>query len=385
MYPTIPDLIQDITGINLFFLRWINTFGFFVALSFLGSAWFLSLELKRKELEGLFHAIDKKNLIGKPATIQELIINALFGFVLGFKLIAAFLEYRIFIDDPQSFLLSWKGNWIGGILSGAFMAYWKYHEKEKEKSTTPKWETVKVHPHQMVGDMTIIAAIAGLLGAKIFHNLENIDEFIADPIGSLLSFSGLTFYGGLICGGIAVLYYAKKNQINLLYLLDAIAPALLFAYGFGRIGCQLAGDGDWGIVNTLSKPGSLSFLPDWMWAFHYPHNVINEGIPIPNCIGRHCFMLEDGVFPTPFYETVISLLMCTSLWLYRKKIKTSGMLFSLYLILNGTERFFIEKIRVNTVYHLLGKNITQAEIISVCLILLGIIMMIMVNKKPSGK
>ena len=70
----------------------------------------------------------------------------------------------------------------------------------------------------------IFAAIFGFLGAKIFHNLENWDELTKNPVEALLSFSGLTFYGGLICAGAAIIYYAKKHGIKVWHLADAIAP-----------------------------------------------------------------------------------------------------------------------------------------------------------------
>lgn len=86
--------------------------------------------------------------------------------------------------------------------------------------------------------MVVYAALFGFLGAKIFHNLENWNEFIKDPIGSLISFSGLTFYGGLICAAAAIYFYTKKHNIPFMHLADAIAPALMLAYAVGRIGCQ---------------------------------------------------------------------------------------------------------------------------------------------------
>ena len=166
-------------------------------------------------------------------------------------------------------------------------------------------------------------------------------------------------------------------------MVDAAAPALMLAYGVGRIGCQLSGDGDWGIVNAMPKPEWLFFLPDWTWAFDYPHNVISEGIRIAGCEGRHCFVLENTVFPTPLYESVLGILLFFVLWVLRKKIKVHGVLFSVYLILNGMERFFIEKIRVNSVYKIFEKEITQAEIISVVLIILGVFGIIFLKKLKS--
>jgi prolipoprotein diacylglyceryltransferase len=118
-----------------------------------------------------------------------------------------------------------------------------------------------------------------------------------------------------------------------------------------------------------------------MWGFRFPHNVINEGIPIEGCVGKHCYILAQPVFPTSFYETTICIILFFVLWLLRKKLKIAGMLFSVYLILNGIERFFIEKIRVNFKYNLFGYGITQAEIISFCLIIVGIIAIFLLLKR----
>ena len=224
--------------------------------------------------------------------------------------------------------------------------------------------------------MTIIAAIAGIIGAKLFHNLENIGDFIADPIGQLLAFSGLTFYGGLVGGAAGVIWYGKKYGIKPLTLADATAPGLMLAYGIGRIGCQVSGDGDWGVPNIAVKPDWLSFLPDWMWSYNFPHNVINAGIPMQDCGEKfwypYCYELAQPVFPTAFYETILATIIFTILWTIRKRINIAGVLFCTYLTLNGIERFFIEKIRVNTKYDILD-GITQAEIISFCLILIGVL------------
>jgi prolipoprotein diacylglyceryltransferase len=224
-----------------------------------------------------------------------------------------------------------------------------------------------------MGTIIMIAAVAGIIGAKLFHNLENWDSFVKDPIDALMSFSGLTFYGGLILGLASVYYYARKNKIPFIHLIDAAAPGMMLAYGIGRVGCQLSGDGDWGIVNTLAKPSTLSFLPDWMWAFKYPHNVIGEGVQIAGCVGRHCAELPMAVFPTPFYEAIMAFTIFIFLWSIRKRINITGMMFSIYLFLNGMERFLIEKIRVNTLYHVFGKSFTQAELISSILMILGLI------------
>jgi prolipoprotein diacylglyceryltransferase len=371
MYPTISELLKDIFGINI--LLPIQSFGFLLAISFLCAAYTLVLEFKRKEQEGLITFTYQKFLKGAPASASELITSGILGFVIGYKLLYVLFNYSEFVNDTQGFILSLKGNVFGGLALAGISAYMRYREKEKQKLPVPEWITEKVYPHQLVGNITMVAAVAGLLGAKIFHNLENIDDFIADPVDSLLSFSGLTMYGGLICGGIALIWYGKTKGIPVPHFIDSNAPGLMLAYGTGRLGCQIAGDGDWGISNLHPKPSWLNFLPDWAWAYNYPHNVNGVGVPIPGCVGKHCMMLPEAVYPTPLWEAIICISLFFVLWSLRKKITTPGLLFSIYLIMNGVERFFIEKIRVNTKYHISGHAITQAEIISFCLIILGII------------
>jgi prolipoprotein diacylglyceryltransferase len=172
---------------------------------------------------------------------------------------------------------------------------------------------------------------------------------------------------------IAICIFAYRKNISIKHLCDAAAPALMIAYAIGRMGCQLSGDGDWGIDNLNPKPEVLAFLPDWFWSYNYPHNVLGEGIPIPGCEGQHCAQLPNPVYPTPLYEAIVCIAMALILWFSRKKFKTPGVFFFTYLILNGVERFSIEKIRVNTTYKLFGYAITQAEIISFIFILMGIV------------
>ena len=370
MYPTISHLIYDLFGVNIPLP--IQTFGFWVAISFLAAAWVITLELKRKESEGFLSAVKVKEIIGKKLSAQEIISSVLVGFGIGFKVIEALFNYSDLVANPQDFILSTRGNLLGGLLISGIAFYLKWKENQKTILAIPKEIEKTVHPFELVGNITMIAAISGIIGAKIFHNLENFDTFLADPIGQLMSFSGLTFYGGLIAGAISVIWYAKKYQINIKHLIDSAAPALMLAYGVGRIGCQMSGDGDWGIDNLAPKPEWMSFLPDWMWSYNFPHNVINAGIPIEGCTGNFCMQLANPVWPTAFYEVVMSITIFGILWAMRKHIKVPGALFFIYLAFNGIERFFIEKVRINTEYNILG-GITQAEIISFCLVLTGII------------
>ena len=414
MYPNLYYVFEDFFGVQIGFLRFINSFGFFVAIAFLVAAALLSKELRRKSKEGLFQPTERKVLVGSPATTGELVVNFLLGFLFGYKILALFFIGQSAIEDPQAYIFSKNGSLWLGLLTGAVFVYMKWQERRKQQLKNPEERVVRIWPQDRVGDFTVIALIVGLLGAKLFDIFENWSDFLNHPSDYIFSGGGLTFYGGLICSTIAIIIYAKKHNIRIRHLADSIAPALMIAYAIGRIGCQTAGDGDWGIYNTafkvdsannvvvalpnefrdtvaahpgyfmqhygsldsiphknVSKPAALSFLPNWMFAFHYPHNVNRMGVPINGCSGMYCNRLAVPVFPTPFYEILFCTALFLLLWAVRKKLHPAGAVFCLYLILNGFERFMIEKIRVNNRMDFLGFHPTQAEVISFGLMIVG--------------
>lgn len=368
MYPTLSDMIYDLTG--WYIPLPIQTYGFFLALGFVAGAIILYNEFIRMERAGYMTGTKEKQVIGKPATAFEILGNALLGFLIGYKVVAMLLNWKGFTDNPQAFITSADGNWIGGVAVAVLFAFLHYWSKEKEKLPKPQEVEITVFPRDRVGELIMIAAITGILGAKLFTWIEDWDAFLADPVGALLSFSGLTFYGGLICAAASIMYYSYLKKIPLSRLTDAAAPALIIGYGMGRLGCHFSGDGDWGIVNTAAKP--LAWLPDWLWAYQYPNNVINEGVPIEGCVGKHCYILPEPVYPTSVYEFLMTLVIFGILWAMRKNIKAPFGLFALYLALNGMERFTIETIRVNQRYNVLGLQLSQAQIIAICLIIAGL-------------
>jgi prolipoprotein diacylglyceryl transferase len=373
MYPNLYYLIDDLFGVKLNGLRLVNSFGFFVAIAFVASGFVLYSELKRKESLGEFTPTEESIIIGAPASLSELLTSFFFGFLFGYKIIGAFTIADA-LNNTQAFILSLQGNMGAGILVGAILAYLKWKEKDKEKLAKPETRKLLLWPHDRVGDIVLQAALWGFLGAKIFHNLENLDELMLDPWGSLISFSGLTFYGGLILATIAIIVFIRKYNMRVIHFADAMAPTMLFAYAAGRIGCHISGDGDWGIVN--SAPNPFAWLPDWMWSYQYPHNVVNAGVSIPGCVGNYCNQLPEGVYPTTFYEVIIMFILFLIVWMFRKRITQPGIITGIYFIFAGGERFFIEKIRVNNKYTFLPFQPTQAELISVILIILGIVFLV---------
>jgi phosphatidylglycerol:prolipoprotein diacylglycerol transferase len=389
MYPNFYYIFRDWFGVELNGLKLVNSFGFFVAVSFLLASIFMGKELKRKFKDGILgEGKLVKYWVGKPYSQADYITSAVTGFIIGFKFLPLIFDFSLANDNPQDYLLSSKGNLLMGILLGGAFAGFNYWQDKKQRLPEPVEKTRLIDPSYYMGELTLAAFVGGIIGAKLFHILENMSEFAADPIGSIVSFSGLTFYGGLIVGGGAVLYIAKKRGIPFLHMLDVGGPAMMLAYGVGRIGCHVSGDGDWGIENTAPKPGWMSFLPDWMWSYDYPHNVNSIGVPLPGCEAlQHCNHLVPPVFPTPFYETVMALILFLILWSIRKRLKYAGLLFGIYLVMNGLERFLIEKIRVNTIMDFLGMKVTQAEIISTSLMILGVILIIFAlkRKEPTHK
>ena len=445
MYPNLYYVFKDWFGVNWHGLSILNIFGLFVALGFVTAAIVLSKELQRKEKQGLLSPREEMITVGKPASFLEILINGIVGFIFGYKIFGLFFNMPA-NTNPQEYIFSSSGNVFFGLLAGFLLAFFKWHEKDKQKLKEPERRNVRIWPHDRVGDIIILGLIFGIIGAKLFDNLENWSDFIKDPIGRIFSASGLTFYGGLILAAIAICWYASKKGIKIIHLVDAAGLALLLAYAVGRIGCQVAGDGDWGVFNSayttgengkvvLANAGDFeknleknstyylngtviekgingqdsivfipaartyanlaevphksfkgpSFLPTWMFAYTYPNNVNKDGVLIAGCKEEHCRALPQPVFPTPFYETVVCTLLFLILWSVRKRITTPGVMFGIYLILNGIERFTIELIRVNNTYPMFGFHPTQAEIISASLVLAGLILIIIVKRRAVSK
>ena len=438
MYPNLYYVFKDWFGVEWQGLSILNTFGLMVAMGFVTAAIVLSKELQRKEKQGLLSPREEMIIVGKPASMMELLINGIVGFIFGYKIFGLFFNKPTDVN-PQDYIFSAEGHLLGGLLISAILVWLKWHEKNKQKLKEPERRNVRIWPHDRVGDIIILGLIFGIIGAKLFDNLENWNDFIQDPIGRLFSASGLTFYGGLILAAIAICWYAAKKGIKLLHLVDAAGLALLLAYAVGRIGCQVSGDGDWGIFNSayvvnaegkvveagpndyqlqLNKNAAYylkgevfnkdsvlvqvtdrtyesldkvphksfkapSFLPVWMAAYTYPNNVNKDGVLMADCDEEHCRALPQPVFPTPFYETIACTLLFLILWATRKRIKVPGVMFGIYLIVNGIERFTVELFRVNNTYPILGFHPTQAEIISAALVLAGIILIIYVKRKTT--
>lgn len=190
------------------------------------------------------------------------------------------------------------------------------------------------------------ALLGGLLGARLYYIAEHFDAFLADPLGSMFTGAGLTWYGGLLGGALTVLVWARRRQQPLWSICDAFAPGLAASYGIGRIGCQLAGDGDYGPPSDLP------------WAMAYPKGVV------PTLEPCH---------PTPVYEVLMMAVVVAVLWRARLLPRARGWLFGLYLGLVGSERFVAEFFRVRDSR---PGGLSLAQWISVVLVLSGVALML---------
>jgi phosphatidylglycerol---prolipoprotein diacylglyceryl transferase len=189
-------------------------------------------------------------------------------------------------------------------------------------------------PVDWVYEIMFCAGVGGIAGAKLWYVVEKGD------LGSLFSGTGLVFYGGALGGALAVMAYARHRGFLDYRLFDMGAPALAIGYAVGRLGCQLAGDGDYGIPSNLP------------WAMAYPKGTV------PTTVEVH---------PTPIYEFLV--MGAVTIWLWRRRDKVRpGELIGWWAVLAGIERFLVEFIRRNDD---IWGPFSLAQFVSVLMIVVG--------------
>lgn len=229
----------------------------------------------------------------------------------------------------------------------------------------------------LANNVTLLALVGGVAGSKILYLIEHWSSFVLDPVGMAFSPGGLTFYGGLILAALAIYLYGKRKGIKFSVIADATSPGLILAYGIGRIGCHLAGDGDYGFPTTLpwgtdysrgTYPPSAAFRGFPEITSQFPHGIVPDTTPC---------------HPTPVYEFLLCALIFWFLWRIRKNAKPDGKLFSMYLALAGLERFAIEFFRINP---RVAFGLSEAQFIALGLVAAGIAGWVVLSKKsPQGK
>ena len=191
-------------------------------------------------------------------------------------------------------------------------------------------------------EIVFAALVGGVVGARAYYVIQNYGQVKHNLLGSVFSGSGLVWYGGAIGGAIGVTLWMRWRGALELRMFDMCATALALGYAIGRIGCQVSGDGDYGIRSSLP------------WAMGYPHGTV----PTPPGV---------TVQPTPIYETVTMCLLAYVLWHLRDRVRP-GVIFALYLLLSGLERFLVEFIRRNSEVF---AGLTAPQLESVALIVIG--------------
>jgi phosphatidylglycerol:prolipoprotein diacylglycerol transferase len=198
-------------------------------------------------------------------------------------------------------------------------------------------------------EMVFWALVGGLVGARGYYLLQNHSSL---SLGDVLSGSGLIWYGGLAGGAVTMLLWARRRDFLSLALLDLAAPGLALGYAIGRIGCQVSGDGDYGKAW------------DGPWAMGYPDGTV------PTAPG-------ETVHPTPIYETLTMGLVAWVLWQLRDRVRP-GVLFALYLVFAGVERFLVEFLRRNEDVAL---GLTAAQLESLVLFVAGSVWLALVVRR----
>jgi phosphatidylglycerol---prolipoprotein diacylglyceryl transferase len=220
--------------------------------------------------------------------------------------------------------------------------------------------------------------IAGVIGAKLWHELQNVSELRASmrqiilpgwghPVDILMGFlhwfqAGFAWFGGMLAG-IAMLMWqgwvAKSadgsGRLGAVRMLDLAAPAAAIGYGVGRIGCLTSGDGDYGIPTTL--PWGVHMAPDAL----VPTTAL--------------------VQPTPVYELLFSLALGWLLWRLGRKFHPVGWMTGVYLALSGLGRFLVEFVRINPKLYL---GMSNAQVAALGSMVVGVVVMVVAGRRSTA-
>jgi len=188
----------------------------------------------------------------------------------------------------------------------------------------------------VVTNLVLATTVVGFLGAKLYYLAEHANDMMSHDLGG----SGFTWYGGFLAGAATFLLLARHYRLPIVTLAGISTAPLSVAYGIGRIGCLLAGDG------TYGRPTSLP------WGVTFTHGTMPTTVP---------------VHPTPLYEALAAFATAALLWRVRRRWQPSTTV-AVYLILAGTARFLVEIVRINTKAWL---GLTQPQLWSLALVTVG--------------
>jgi phosphatidylglycerol---prolipoprotein diacylglyceryl transferase len=219
--------------------------------------------------------------------------------------------------------------------------------------------------------IVIAAAVAGLIGSRVYAILDDLPTYLADPKSMIFSGSGFVFYGGMIGGLLGAYLVSRWYRIGIGVTMDMCGPALAIGQAIGRIGCLLSGDGDWGLPSTLP------------WAMSYPKAIVGWNSETVLKLDDH-YRLISGYFPgvrvhpAPIYETILYAGVFIILWSMRKTSHSPGRIMYWYLLLGGAARFLVEFVRINPrVFYMFS----EAQLIGFAMMVVGGIGLILTREK----
>jgi len=293
----------------------INSFGVMAMLGFLVPMILLRREMARRKMD--------------PDLANGIIITAMIGGFVGARI--------YFIAERWDTFFAAAANQVGvyAMLIAIIPAY--FLKKTLEKQNKDK----------IFSEGVAFASVIGVLLASVilyvYYNAEQAwGEYVDSPSNLLLTGAGLVWYGGLIGGFLGVYWYVKRKGVSFPLVCDLMAPLLALGQMFGRAGCLLSGDGDYGPPTDVP------------WAMSFPNGIVPT---------------TEQVHPTPLYDMILLFAIFLFLWNIRKKEMPTLFKFSFYLILVGAERIFTEFFRT-TPEILFG--LTMAQLISIGLIIAGV-------------
>lgn len=205
-------------------------------------------------------------------------------------------------------------------------------------------------PSDWAYELVFVALGGGLVGAKLYWIIDTGSEV---SLSGLFTGSGLTWYGGLVGGALAVLAWVRWRGMDIPHLADIAAIGLPLGYAIGRIGCQISGDGDYGVPSGLP------------WAMPYPDGVVPTDV---------------AVHPTPIYETLAMGLLAYALWRLRDRFRP-GVLFGVYLLAAGLERLLVEFVRRNEA---VLAGLTQAQVLAIASMVGGAALLAVMARRRGG-
>ena len=200
-------------------------------------------------------------------------------------------------------------------------------------------------------DFFIYVLVSGIIGARLFYVLLNINKYTRNPLEILMiNHGGLVLYGGVIFGVIVGVWFLNKRKLAVFRTLDIIIPYVALGQSIGRIGCLLNGC-------CYGRPTNLP-------------------------IGIYFYGSQERIHPTQIYSSLVMLVIFLIIRFLQGRRLINGQIFLLYFILYSFSRFFIEFLRGDNPSIFIG--LTFSQLFSICVFFTSLIFFILLRRIPRG-